>query len=61
MNKTELLNCFKALPRQERTACIDCSDCLLCQFLERKTEGYWLLNEEVTEEAYNEAKKALTV
>lgn len=41
-------------------SCIDCNNCLLCVHLTNKTQGYWLLNREVTQEVFEEAVAILS-
>lgn len=39
--------------------CINCTYCILCKGLTDKTEGYWLLNKQVTQDTYLTALLAL--
>ena len=53
-------SCHSCIDCYDCRNCTDCANCLLCVNLEGKREGYWLLNKEVSEGEFNNAKNNLT-
>lgn len=53
---TDCINCINCI---NCTDCTDCMDFLLCVGLTGQSNGYWLLNKEVTKEEFEAAKQEL--
>jgi len=70
MNKKELIEAFNKLQILSNNChhcdncdyCHNCDyskNCILCKGLSNKTNGYWLLNKEVSKEEFEQAKREL--
>ena len=72
MNKQDMVKKYNELVESQRTGCQDCHqcdnctnctgchNCLLCVGMLNKRKGYWLLNKQVSNEEFEQAKKEYT-